>query len=155
MRAIRTAGVAAVTALAIAGCGDSKRAETNITNAAPGTTPAKTPPATSAPTATTEVPPVGPPVATIKLDETDFKLNPANPKVDKTGIVLIEASNTGKATHAIEVEGPDGEKSTGPIAPGGKSTLKVNLDKPGPYVWYCPIADHRARGMEGHITVGG
>jgi plastocyanin len=155
MSATRTAGVAAALALAIAGCGDSTSSETNVTNAAPGTTPAKAPPATTAPTATTEVPPVGPPVATIKLDESDFKLDPANPTVGKRGIVLIDATNTGKATHALTVEGPDGEKSTGPMAPGGKSTLKVNLDKPGPYVWYCPIADHRSRGMEGHITVGG
>lgn len=108
----------------------------------------------TSPTATTEVPPVGAPVATIKLKESDFKLTPANPTVTKAGIVLIEASNVGKAPHAIEVEGPDGEEETPTIAPGKKANLKVNLSKDGAYTWYCPIGDHKERGMEGKITVG-
>ena len=33
--------------------------------------------------------------------------------------------------------------------------LKVDLDKPGRYVWYCPVGDHRERGMKGTITVKG
>jgi len=135
-------------ALALAACGEDKEGSVKIEDSATGTSTSAT-----APTATTEVPPVGAPVAEIKLTESDFKLAPANPSVPKAGIVLITAKNDGPSEHAIEVEGPDGESETKPIEPGKTATLKVNLDKDGTYEWYCPIDDHKDKGMK-TITVG-
>ena len=94
-------------------------------------------------------------VATVKVRETEYKLDPQNPKVAKAGVVSFEVVNSGKITHALEVEGPGAEVKTGAIAQGASATLKADLSKPGTYEWYCPIGDHKARGMKGTITVAG
>jgi plastocyanin len=94
------------------------------------------------------------PVATIDLDETEYRLDPANPTVSRPGVVVINATNRGREPHNIEVEGPSGEKELArDLAPGKSGTLQVNLDKPGRYTWYCPVEDHKDEGMEGTITV--
>ena len=99
--------------------------------------------------------PSGTPVATVEVSATDFKFTPANPGVQKTGIVAFELTNDGQTTHALEVEGPDGEVETDPVEPGKSQTIKANLSRPGRYTWYCPIADHRQRGMDGFVLVAG
>ena len=98
--------------------------------------------------------PTGPAVATVDVSETEYKLDPANPKVSKAGVIEFKASNDGQTTHALEVEGPDGEARTDPIQPGESATIKVDLKK-GTYVWYCPIDGHREKGMEGKVSVAG
>ena len=87
--------------------------------------------------------------------ETEFRLSPANPSVAKAGVVEIQVENAGKVAHALEVEGPAGEVETGRIEAGADATLKADLGKAGRYEWYCPIGDHRDRGMRGEITVAG
>jgi uncharacterized cupredoxin-like copper-binding protein len=99
--------------------------------------------------------PTGAPVATVEVGATDFKFTPANPGVQQTGIVAFELTNDGQATHALEVEGPEGEVETKPLQPGKSQTIKANLSKPGRYTWYCPIGDHRERGMDGFVLVAG
>ena len=99
--------------------------------------------------------PVGTPVATVEVSATDFKFTPANPGVQQTGIVAFELTNDGKASHALEVEGPDGEVETDPLQPGKSQTIKADLNRPGRYTWYCPIGDHRERGMDGFVLVAG
>lgn len=133
-------------ALAVAGCGDDDEnsgADSQDSGSA------------SSQTTTTED--TGPPakgvVATIEVEETEFKLDPANPGVQDAGKVAIEATNAGKFPHAIEVEGPKGEQETDEIAPGKTAKLTVDLSKPGKYKWYCPIGDHEQRGMKGSIFI--
>jgi plastocyanin len=92
---------------------------------------------------------------TVTVRETEFALDPANPRIDAPGSVEFRVENDGKAVHALEIEGPGGESKTDDIQPGGSATLTANLDKPGSYEWYCPIGNHRDLGMEGEITVGG
>lgn len=99
--------------------------------------------------------PAGAPVATVEVSATDFEFTPANPGVQEAGIVAFELTNDGQATHALEVEGPDGEVETKALQPGEKQTIKANLDRPGRYTWYCPIGDHRQRGMDGFVLVAG
>lgn len=106
-------------------------------------------------TGTTAVP-AGEATETINVSETDFKLDPANPRVSKPGVVEIKATNDGKTTHSLEVEGPGEEqKLKSDLQPGDSGTIKVDLSKPGSYEWYCPIANHRQLGMKGEIVVGG
>jgi uncharacterized cupredoxin-like copper-binding protein len=93
--------------------------------------------------------------ATVKISETDFKLDPANPKVDKAGTVEFRVSNDGKTVHALEVEGPKGEVETENLSPGKSATLKADLSEPGSYTMYCPVGNHRQQGMEGKVTVAG
>jgi uncharacterized cupredoxin-like copper-binding protein len=98
----------------------------------------------------------GAPVATVSVKETEFKLDPANAKVAKTGVVAFKVTNSGKAEHNLEVEGPSGEVELPQnIEPGGSATLRVNLSKPGRYEWYCPVGKHKDLGMRGEVEVTG
>lgn len=91
---------------------------------------------------------------TVEVSETDFKLNPSDPKVEK-GVVTFEVTNDGKVAHSLEVEGPAGEvELEKALQPGQSGTLKANLTKAGRYEWYCPIDAHKDSGMQGEITVG-
>jgi plastocyanin len=88
----------------------------------------------------------------VRVSEIDFALKPAKPTVE-TGTVEFRIKNNGTVAHALEVEGPSGEKRSKDILPGHSQTLSVNFNKPGKYTWYCPIANHRKLGMKGRITV--
>jgi len=133
----RLAVLAALPLVALAACGESRKEAAGTT----GTTEKETTQA------------AGAVVATVKVSETEFKLDPENPKVAKSGVVAFEATNDGKITHALEVEGPKGEVRARPFAPGQSRTIKVDLP-PGRYVWYCPIDGHKDKGMKGAIAVG-
>lgn len=138
MRAFRTRAIAIVSGACILGvvaCGDDEPA---------GTTTA--PPETTASAAK--------PVDTVEVSETEYKLDPADPQVSKSGVVEIRVGNNGGVDHSLEVEGPDGEAETPTLPPGDSASLKVDLPA-GEYTWYCPIANHRELGMEGTITVEG
>jgi plastocyanin len=124
VRAIAAAAVAAA-ALAGAGCGDDDEGGGGGGGAA----------------------------TTVEVSATDFKFDPADPTVDKAGKVEFKVTNDGKATHALEVETPDGEFETDPIAPGESATLTADL-KAGTFKMYCPIGDHEQRGMKGSVVVG-
>jgi uncharacterized cupredoxin-like copper-binding protein len=134
---------ATVAALALAGCGEDRD----------GTVTTQT--GTGTETTATATTPTGAPVATVSVSETEYSLDPANPTVDKAGVVEFEVKNDGKVTHALEVEGPEGEVETENIAPGKSATLKADLSKAGRYVWYCPVGNHEDLGMKGEITVAG
>ena len=100
-------------------------------------------------------PPTGKPVATVEVEESEFRLSPPTPEVEEAGVVEFKVTNSGKIAHALEVEGPEGEVETEEIEPGGRATLKADLGKPGRYIWYCPIGDHQQLGMKGEIIVAG
>ena len=143
---------AVVVALALAGCGEDREGTVEQQG---GTDTAGADTAGTSTTPTTETTPPGDEVGTIEVEETEFELNPPNPRVPKAGVVTIEVRNAGKATHALEVEGPTGEVETEPIAPGDTARLRADLNRPGRYTWYCPVADHEDRGMKGFILVAG
>jgi plastocyanin len=91
---------------------------------------------------------------TVKVDAVDVALQPANPRV-KPGTVTFQIKNKGTLLHAVEVKTPGGEKRSRDISPGKSDTLRVKLDTPGRYTWYCPIDQHRKIGMKGKIRVRG
>jgi uncharacterized cupredoxin-like copper-binding protein len=118
--------------LALAACGGDDDEEAS-------TTPATT---TAAPAA-----------ATVDVSLTDFALDPSDPTV-KAGEVTFNVTNDGQTLHNIEVEAPGGEvELPEDLQPGQSGTLKVELNKPGKFEWYCPVGNHREMGMEGEITV--
>jgi uncharacterized cupredoxin-like copper-binding protein len=127
-RTVIAAGVA-VAVMALAGCMGQ-----NQKDSAPSTGP--------------------PPVATINVRETEMKIDPENPKIDKPGVVEFKVDNAGKTVHALEVEGPKGEVETKQLQAGQSATLRADLNKPGKYKWYCPVPGHEEAGMRGTITVG-
>jgi uncharacterized cupredoxin-like copper-binding protein len=135
MRAMPIATLAAA-ALAIAGCGDD-----NDSNSSDGGGAQVTSSEGAA--------------GNVKLSETEYKITPSDPSVDKAGTVTFAVSNEGQTTHALEVEGPGEEQKTDDIAPGDSTTLQVDLSKPGTYEFYCPIDGHKDKGMSGEIKVAG
>jgi uncharacterized cupredoxin-like copper-binding protein len=125
---------AGLLALAAAGCGEKREAGTG------STTPVKQA--------------TGPAVATVKVSETEFKLDPSSPQVAKEGVIEFDVKNDGATEHALEVETPEGGLETESIAPGKSATLKADL-KAGTYEWYCPVGDHKDKGMKGEVIVAG
>lgn len=129
-------GVLVATAIGVTGCGGGNNNATK----------------TGQETAT----PSGSVVQTINVKETDFKLDPANPKVTKTGTVAFKVTNDGQTAHSLAVDGPNGEtKLPKNLAPGESATLNVDMSKPGKYSFYCPVDGHKGMGMKGEITVAG
>ena len=68
-------------------------------------------------------------------------------------MVEFRVKNDGGVTHALEVESEELEEETEDIAAGESATLKVELEE-GTYELYCPIGDHKDRGMEAELVVG-
>jgi uncharacterized cupredoxin-like copper-binding protein len=84
----------------------------------------------------------------------DFSIQPSAIDVEP-GSYTFHVVNEGESVHALEVEGPGGEVETADLGPGESADLDVDLSEAGTYEMYCPVGDHRDRGMEGSITVGG
>lgn len=91
--------------------------------------------------------------SSLEVTLTDFELEPARATV-AAGKFTVQVSNRGDSVHALAIRAPDGKQSTEAIEPGAAATLEAEL-RPGRYAWYCPIGDHRSRGMEGEVTVRG
>ena len=84
--------------------------------------------------------------------EKDFSISLSEDKL-KAGSYTITVVNNGSATHDLAVEENGTTKATSDtVAPGGKTTLTVDLDA-GQYTFYCSIDGHRAMGMEKTVTV--
>lgn len=145
----------AFSTLALVACGEDREGsveESGTSTAATGTT--RTTGTSTTGTSTAPARSSGAVVAKVKVRETEFELDPANPRIAKPGVVQFDVTNAGRAPHALEVEGPKGEVETETIEPGKKAILEADLSKAGSYVWYCPVGDHEDRGMKGRITVG-
>jgi plastocyanin len=89
----------------------------------------------------------------ISIGETEFALDPSSVQVDEAGTVTFNVTNNGSIDHALEVEGQGVEEETETIAPGDTAELTVDLTD-GSYELYCPVDDHRDKGMQGTVTVG-
>jgi plastocyanin len=91
-------------------------------------------------------------VKTVRVEETEFRLEPAEITLDKPGTYVFEAVNSGDTVHALEVEGQGIEEETEEIQPGQSAELKVELEA-GTYELYCPVGGHKEEGMEGKVIV--
>ena len=127
-----------VLAAVIAGCGSSSSSSSSAATSTSSTVSAAAAPSSG---------------GGLTLDESEFKIDPANAKVAKTGPIEITVKNTGAVTHALTVQTPAGPVSTGNIAPGKTTTLKVNISKAGTYKFFCPIPGHEQAGMKGTLVV--
>ena len=70
----------------------------------------------------------------------------------KAGKVTITMDNPAPVPHAIAVEGSGIDKKGKTVQMGGKSTVTVTL-KPGKYTFYCPVDGHKQAGMQGSLNV--
>ena len=70
------------------------------------------------------------------------------------GAYVFHAVNAGKYPHAVELDGAGvSDQKSSTVQPGGTTDLAATLQA-GDLDLYCPVADHRTRGMETHITIG-
>jgi plastocyanin len=89
---------------------------------------------------------------TIQISATDFAFDPSDISAE-AGEITFELTNDGGAPHALEIEGEGVEESSETINAGDSTSLTVDLDE-GTYEIYCPVGDHKDRGMVGTLTVG-
>jgi plastocyanin len=89
---------------------------------------------------------------TIQVSATEFAFDPSDISAEP-GDITFELTNDGGAPHALEIEGNGVEESSDTINGGESTSLSVNLED-GTYEIYCPVGDHRDRGMVGTLTVG-
>ncbi len=90
----------------------------------------------------------------VEVALSEFAIEPSAIAVEP-GSYTFHVVNEGGAVHALEVEGPSGEVETAELGPGESADLTVDLAESGEFEMYCPVGDHRDRGMEGTITSGG
>jgi hypothetical protein len=64
------------------------------------------------------------------------------------------AEGQGEFPHALSIEDQGVNSTSTPVVPpgGGSQTLNVDL-QPGPYELWCPVGNHRDRGIETTIMV--
>lgn len=71
------------------------------------------------------------------------------------GPAILTVENRGTGVHNLFVEGQGISRAAGDnIGAGGSATVDVNFTA-GTYVMYCPVLDHRTKGEEVSVTVGG
>lgn len=93
------------------------------------------------------------PVGKLSVNEREFSVIPSQQALLVEGVWTVTVINRGRITHALDIEGPNGETEVGEIAPRQKRTVRAYLVK-GDYELYCPIGDHAARGMRAKLPVG-
>jgi Uncharacterized copper-binding protein len=111
-------------------------------------------PSTTAPTTTGPGTGAGTAGTTVTVTATDFKLA-LNTTSLAPGPYTFHIVNSGKAPHALELEGPGTEEQkTAVVQPGQSADLPATLQA-GDYNLYCPVDGHRGKGMELKLTIGG
>jgi plastocyanin len=129
-RMLRPVTLAAVAALALAGCGGSDSADSG------GAKP------TIVPTGKKLV---------VKADEYSF--SPSTVEAKPRGPLTIELRNEGSQAHDLRVERDgDDQGGTSVFGPGQTKTTIVRLT-PGEYEFLCSVGDHAAQGMKGTLTI--
>jgi plastocyanin len=110
--------------------------------------------ASSKPATTSGSPSTPTPSKTVTISETEYTLTPGSVSLPKAGTYEFKAVNKGTVSHALEIEGKGVEQRTSEISPGNSATVRVTFKSNGSYEMFCPVDGHRARGMQGTITIG-
>ena len=92
------------------------------------------------------------PIQTIQVNETEMRLDPAEITLDRPGMYVFRAVNSGNVTHALRIEGNGIDQATRNIEPGESDDLRVDL-RAGTYEIDCPVDNHEDLGMRGTVTV--
>jgi len=92
------------------------------------------------------------PSGSLSVSASEFAFEPAELTAE-AGEVTIELVNDGAMPHAIAVAGNGVDESSETVDGGETASLAVGLED-GTYEIWCPVGDHRDRGMVGTLTVG-
>jgi len=147
--------------LLVGGC---PRQEQDVTQNSPSKTSTTAAPSATAPTDNTalnpvaapqqdlpanRIPPAAQPEISIELTEYAIHLPPTIPSGHQT----LSVVNSGKEAHSLAIEGGGhAYKLPEPLHRGDRGTLVVEL-KPGSYTLYCPVDNHKGKGMQTTVEV--
>ena len=142
---MRSAPLALLVLLALAGCPGRETGGTATTPAAPGTVGDRFD------TAGTDTGSVVMAELDVQVTLVDYDIR--MPATLAPGTVTFNVTNTGSHEHSFEVEGAGIERALDtPLQPGQTGQLRVDLRR-GTYNVYCPVADHEQRGMSRQLIV--
>jgi uncharacterized cupredoxin-like copper-binding protein len=90
---------------------------------------------------------------TLTFTETEFKIDTASTSL-KAGDYVFDVQNQGKFPHDLHIATSDGTElaHSDLLQPSASGTFQVTL-KAGTYTIWCAVDGHRARGMQGTLTV--
>jgi hypothetical protein len=92
--------------------------------------------------------------ARVQVSATEFQLVLSRGAI-KAGPAIVELVNRGEDEHDLALRRVGSGAVTrriGTVAPGGVGELSARL-RPGRFVLWCTLADHRARGMRATLVV--
>lgn len=89
-----------------------------------------------------------PPVQSVHLIEYAIHM----PQSVPAGRVTFNVENAGKEDHAFEIEGHGIHQETQVLKRGDSASMSVDL-QPGTYTVYCPVKDHKQKGMQTTLRV--
>jgi uncharacterized cupredoxin-like copper-binding protein len=90
-----------------------------------------------------------PPAVQVQLTEYAIEM----PDTLTAGTHQLTIVNAGKTNHNFVIEGPGvSQKLASDLTRGDSATMTVTLQK-GVYTAYCPVDEHRGKGMSRTITV--
>ncbi len=128
------------------------RARGGAQEATPGATPC--PPAASpvaSPVASPDGTPTGAGECVVAVTETEFTIE--MPDTLPAGPIVFRVTNAGTVEHNFEVEGQGIEEEFEEnLRPGETKELRLDL-RAGTYEVYCPVGNHKDRGMSLELTV--
>ena len=90
----------------------------------------------------------------IDIEAVSYDFRPDSVTV-RPGTIRFVVSNAADEEHGFEVEGHGVEQAIESIEPGARDSLTVTLTRSGEYEMYCPVDNHKERGMVGTLTVAG
>ena len=99
------------------------------------------------------LPPEGPAEAELAFNAPAVRFEPASGEGD-TGVLRISLSST-SGTHSLVFEDPSVGFPGVEVNTGETEAARGFFGEPGEYGFYCSIADHRAQGMVGTMTITG
>jgi plastocyanin len=97
----------------------------------------------------------------VEMRASEFRFDPDQVMV-RSGVIRFVVRNIGEVRHVLSVEWEGGGGASIRIAPSQTQTLEVTLERPGSYVFFCPLETegegsgmivHRDKGMEGRLIV--
>jgi plastocyanin len=91
----------------------------------------------------------------VRITATDFAYEPNEIRAAPQMPMTITLINRGDSRHSIAFELPAGEpRLEQPIKSGDESQIRFTTpSEPGEYRFYCPVSDHRRRGMTGLLII--
>lgn len=91
----------------------------------------------------------------VELIATEYAFSPSQFVVESGQTTTVQLRNEGRIVHSISFELPEREitldRILGPQQSGVVSFTAPTT--PGQYTFYCPVGDHRQRGMVGTLIV--